>query len=74
MRTGHSCVLAATVLTCAPWHRYTGHKNNQYRLESCLSNTDAHVITGSEDGHIYCYDLVDVNYWGLPCAYCVNTL
>ncbi|TPX70416.1 hypothetical protein SpCBS45565_g01741 [Spizellomyces sp. 'palustris'] len=40
---------------------YKGHKNDEYRLISCLSNTDAHVISGSEDGNIYMWDLVEGN-------------
>ncbi|KAJ3188406.1 WD repeat-containing protein 83 [Gaertneriomyces sp. JEL0708] len=38
---------------------YTGHTHVQYRLSSCLSNTDAHVISGSEDGRICMWDLVE---------------
>lgn len=28
-------------------------------MDCCLTNTDAHVTGGSEDGHIYFWDLVD---------------
>ncbi|KAJ3177161.1 WD repeat-containing protein 83 [Geranomyces variabilis] len=38
---------------------YTGHKNSEYRITSTLSNTDAHVISGSEDGSILMWDLVE---------------
>ncbi|KAG0022412.1 hypothetical protein BGZ80_000306 [Entomortierella chlamydospora] len=38
---------------------YKGHKNSQYKIRSCLSNTDAHVISGSEDGKIYIWDLME---------------
>lgn len=39
---------------------YKGHKNHQYKIRSCLSNSDAHVISGSEDGKIYMWDLIEV--------------
>ena len=39
---------------------YKGHKNHQYKIRSCLSNSDAHVISGSEDGKIYMWDLMEV--------------
>ncbi|KAF9161158.1 WD repeat-containing protein 83, partial [Actinomortierella ambigua] len=38
---------------------YKGHRNDQYKIRSCLSNSDAYVISGSEDGKIYFWDLVD---------------
>lgn len=28
-------------------------------MDSCLTNTDAHVVSGSEDGHVFFWDLVD---------------
>eukprot|EP00850_Spirogloea_muscicola_P008092 SM000042S15359 [mRNA] locus=s42:552851:555388:- [translate_table: standard] len=40
-------------------NEYKGHVNESYKLDSCLSNTDAHVISGSEDGRICFWDLVD---------------
>ncbi|KAJ3359914.1 WD repeat-containing protein 83 [Allomyces javanicus] len=40
---------------------YKGHRNEQYRLTSCLDSTDAYVISGSEDGKLYVWDLVDAN-------------
>ncbi|CAM8880058.1 unnamed protein product [Rhodiola kirilowii] len=30
-----------------------------YKLDCCLTNTDAHITGGSEDGFIYFWDLVD---------------
>jgi len=39
---------------------YKGHVNNKYKIRSCLSNSDAHVIAGSEDGKIYIWDLIEV--------------
>ncbi|KAF9571598.1 hypothetical protein BGW38_008600, partial [Lunasporangiospora selenospora] len=38
---------------------YKGHKNDKYKIRSCLSNTDAHVLSGSEDGGIYIWDLIE---------------
>ena len=38
---------------------YSGHCNNQYKISSCLDNTDAYVLSGSEDNLIYVWDLVD---------------
>ncbi|KAF9376135.1 hypothetical protein CPC16_000341 [Podila verticillata] len=38
---------------------YKGHVNNKYKIRSCLSNSDAHVIAGSEDGKIYIWDLIE---------------
>lgn len=40
---------------------YKGHVANEYRIESCLTNDDAYVVSGSEDGKILCWDLVDVS-------------
>ncbi|TWW59051.1 WD repeat domain-containing protein 83 [Takifugu flavidus] len=38
---------------------YTGHKMNGYKLDCCLSSKDTHVLSCSEDGHVYCWDLVE---------------
>lgn len=43
---------------------YKGHVNNKYKIRSCLSNSDAHVIAGSEDGKIYIWDLIEVRLHG----------
>ncbi|RHZ79087.1 hypothetical protein Glove_152g50 [Diversispora epigaea] len=40
---------------------FKGHKNSTYKIRSCLSNNDAHVISGSEDGIIYIWDLLEGN-------------
>ncbi len=39
---------------------YRGHRNQQYRVESMLTRSDAYVISGSEDGKAYLWDLVEV--------------
>uniref|UniRef100_A0A3Q2YSW4 WD repeat domain-containing protein 83 n=1 Tax=Hippocampus comes TaxID=109280 RepID=A0A3Q2YSW4_HIPCM len=38
---------------------YTGHKMKGYKLECCLSCKDTHVLSCSEDGHVYFWDLVE---------------
>lgn len=38
---------------------FVGHKNAEYKVEGCLSSDDAYVLSGSEDGLIYIWDLVD---------------
>ncbi|PRQ49247.1 putative transcription factor WD40-like family [Rosa chinensis] len=40
---------------------YKGHTCKSYKLDCCLTNTDAHVIGGSEDGSIFFWDLVDAS-------------
>lgn len=41
--------------------RYTGHQMKGYKLDCCLSSKDTHVLSCSEDGHVYCWDLVEVS-------------
>ncbi|XP_074059595.1 WD repeat domain-containing protein 83 [Macrotis lagotis] len=38
---------------------YTGHKNQDYKLDCCLSERDTHVVSASEDGNVYFWDLVE---------------
>ena len=38
---------------------YNGHTNHDYRIRSCLGMADAVVISGSEDGLLYAWDLLD---------------
>lgn len=38
---------------------YKGHENKAFKMDSCLTNTDAHVVSGSEDGRVFYWDLVD---------------
>ena len=40
--------------------RYTGHKNTDYRIDSCLNSKDTHILSGSEDGQVYIWDLIEV--------------
>ncbi len=39
---------------------YAGHKNIEYRIDSCMNHNDTHVVSGSEDGKICFWDLVEV--------------
>lgn len=40
---------------------YRGHTCKSFKMDSCLTNTDAHITSGSEDGYIYFWDLVDAS-------------
>jgi len=37
---------------------YQGHVNNSYKTESCLSCDDVHVLSGSEEGNIWVWNLI----------------
>ena len=37
---------------------YVGHKNDDYRVRSCLGLGDAVVVSGSEDGRVIAWDIV----------------
>ncbi|XP_059848232.1 WD repeat domain-containing protein 83 isoform X1 [Hypanus sabinus] len=39
--------------------QYTGHKSEQYKLDCCFNESDTHVVSGSEDGQVYFWDLVE---------------
>ncbi|XP_056426314.1 WD repeat domain-containing protein 83 isoform X2 [Hyla sarda] len=38
---------------------YSGHQNTSYKLDSCLSEKDTHVVSCSEDGSVCFWDLVE---------------
>ncbi|MPC20594.1 WD repeat domain-containing protein 83-like [Portunus trituberculatus] len=38
--------------------QYSGHNSKDYKVESCFTPSDTHVMSGSEDGCVYCWDLV----------------
>ncbi|XP_076462442.1 WD repeat domain-containing protein 83-like [Babylonia areolata] len=40
-------------------NEFTGHKHSQYKIDSCLNNEDTLVVSGSEDGKVYFWDLVE---------------
>lgn len=44
--------------------RYKGHQNKSYKMDCCLSSKDTHVLSCSEDGHVYYWDLVEVRRLG----------
>lgn len=39
--------------------QYTGHTNVDYRIRSCLGMGDSVVVSGSEDGMLYAWDLLE---------------
>ncbi|KAJ4462046.1 putative transducin family protein [Paratrimastix pyriformis] len=39
--------------------QYKGHQNTRYKVESCLSPDDSHVVSGSEEGAIFMWSLVE---------------
>jgi mitogen-activated protein kinase organizer 1 len=38
---------------------YKGHSNKDYRIRSVLGMADSVVVSGSEDGKLYAWDLLD---------------
>ncbi|KAI9807080.1 MAG: hypothetical protein M1825_005797 [Sarcosagium campestre] len=38
---------------------YKGHKNTEYRIRSCLGMNDRFVLSGSEDGKLWTWDLLE---------------
>ena len=44
--------------------RYKGHKSSDYKVDSTLTHNDSCVVSGSEDGKIYFWELVEV-----PCVH-----
>lgn len=48
--------------------RFTGHQNHEYKVDSTLNCQDTHVISGSEDGFVYYWDLVEV------CKRCIESI
>lgn len=38
---------------------YRGHTNKDYRIRSCLGMADSVVISGSEDGKLYAWDMLE---------------
>lgn len=38
---------------------FRGHTNQNYRIRSCLGMADSVVISGSEDGQLYAWDLLE---------------
>lgn len=42
-------------------YRFKGHRNTEYKIDSSLTHDDSHIVSGSEDGKIYFWDLVEVS-------------
>jgi mitogen-activated protein kinase organizer 1 len=40
-------------------NEYRGHVNNDFKLDSVISSNDKQILSGSEDGLVYVWDLVD---------------
>ncbi|GJV64899.1 WD repeat domain-containing protein 83, partial [Tanacetum coccineum] len=40
---------------------YKGHTCKSFKMDCCLTNSDAHVVGGSEDGYLFIWDLVDAS-------------
>lgn len=40
---------------------YQGHTNREFRVTACASPDDAYVISGSECGNVFVWDLVEGN-------------
>ncbi|KAI9251943.1 WD40-repeat-containing domain protein [Phascolomyces articulosus] len=40
-------------------NEFTGHINKDFKVESVMSNTDAYAISGSENGEIYIWDVLE---------------
>ena len=38
---------------------YQGHTNKDYRIRSCLGMADSVLVSGSEDGHLYAWDVLE---------------
>ncbi len=46
-------------LTGEMLNEYKGHVNKMYQVECCMNNSSSELLTGSEDGHVYIYDVVE---------------
>ena len=41
---------------------FKGHKNITYRIDGSLTKNDMVVLSGSEDGYVYCWSLTEVSF------------
>jgi mitogen-activated protein kinase organizer 1 len=41
--------------------QYEGHKNMSFKVDCCLTHDDAYVLSGSEDGKVYFWNLVEAD-------------
>lgn len=58
LSTLDNCVMLFDKDTGEMLSEYKGHKNSEFRCDSCLNAKDTHVLSGSEDGNVYCWDLI----------------
>lgn len=49
------------LIFCHYFYRFKGHRNTEYKIDSSLTHDDSHIVSGSEDGKIYFWDLVEVS-------------
>ncbi|BFZ16790.1 hypothetical protein BsWGS_19829 [Bradybaena similaris] len=42
-------------------NEYLGHKNSNYKIDCCLNHKDTHILSGSEDGCVFIWDLVEAS-------------
>lgn len=40
-------------------NEYSGHQNSNYKIDCCLNDKDTHILSGSEDGLVYIWDLLE---------------
>lgn len=43
---------------------FTGHKTKDYVIENCVNTKDNHVMSGSADGNVYCWELISQKVTG----------
>lgn len=55
------CLSLDFALLMSSCHSYWVLSYQSFKMDCCLTNTDAHVAGGSEDGFIYFWDLVDAS-------------
>jgi mitogen-activated protein kinase organizer 1 len=49
------------LICCMFYSTIWGTVAQSYKMDSCLTNSDAHVVSGSEDGNVIFWDLVDAS-------------
>lgn len=38
---------------------YKGHSNKNYHIENCMNLGCSEILSGSEDGNVYCWNVID---------------
>lgn len=54
-----SVIRFTDIRTGSQLQEYVGHAHGLYKLEASIATDDEHVVSGSEDGSIYHWDLLD---------------